>query len=373
MKKSAWTTEEDQLLLSLFAKYPNKWSQIARSIPGRTDDACSKRYREALDPKLKKDEWTDEEDMRLLEVFTQRGGPSNPKWGLIGQDMGRSGLGCRNRWRLLERKKNALYRQPPRISAEQASEPPQLLGDVWPGFIVQEPSVYFTSPWEHISLVNTSSVDLSTDFDVLGLSAGQLMGLHESNLLSDQSDMRPLDGQSATVMPGVTFTFTSSSLNDALTSSRAETHEARNGAGINTSSSGMQVTHSPPIDISLTSDAAESMSIELTENELNNIRSPSTISDASESLPVLDEGNGPTSGEAVYQSQHAYHESPSNSSPSGRTVTGCVSETVPPWRRLRTGIDATEGAGVRLVTLQSIGEQKPPKLSSKLPVSSKYV
>lgn len=93
VKKSAWTTEEDELLLSLYAQDPNKWSQIARGIPGRTDDACSKRYREALDPKLKKGEWTDEEDTRLLQCYAEHGG----KWGIIGPKLGRSGLGCRNR------------------------------------------------------------------------------------------------------------------------------------------------------------------------------------------------------------------------------------------------------------------------------------
>ena len=93
VKKSAWTADEDQLLLSLYADHPGKWSVIARGIPGRTDDACSKRYREALDPTLKKDEWTEEEDMKLVEAYGRLGG----KWGSIGQELGRSGLGCRNR------------------------------------------------------------------------------------------------------------------------------------------------------------------------------------------------------------------------------------------------------------------------------------
>lgn len=71
-----------------------KWSYIARHIPGRTDDACSKRYREALDPTLNKEEWTAREDERLLELFSQHGG----KWLLIGQELNRSRLACRNRF-----------------------------------------------------------------------------------------------------------------------------------------------------------------------------------------------------------------------------------------------------------------------------------
>jgi hypothetical protein len=66
---------------------------IARQIPGRTDDACSKRYREALDPSLIKEEWSLEEDGKLCDLYAQLGG----RWGQIGNQMHRSGLGCRNR------------------------------------------------------------------------------------------------------------------------------------------------------------------------------------------------------------------------------------------------------------------------------------
>jgi hypothetical protein len=113
VKKTAWTPEEDKRLLELYAIYHTKWAQIAREIPGdghgqamkakllilnitgRTDDACSKRYREALDPSLKKDEWTQEEDCRLTELYQRLGG----RWGQIGHELQRSGLGCRNRCR----------------------------------------------------------------------------------------------------------------------------------------------------------------------------------------------------------------------------------------------------------------------------------
>ncbi|KAG6837866.1 hypothetical protein H0H93_013019 [Arthromyces matolae] len=104
IKKSAWTTAEDELLLSLYTIHGTKWSAIAREIPGRTDDACSKRYREALDPALKKDEWTSDEDKRLMELFHEIGG----KWGQVGQELQRSGLACRNRHRLLLKRQTKL-------------------------------------------------------------------------------------------------------------------------------------------------------------------------------------------------------------------------------------------------------------------------
>ncbi|KAL4257294.1 MYB transcription factor 20 [Pleurotus pulmonarius] len=104
VKKSAWTAAEDDKLLECYRSLGPRWSAIARQIPGRTDDACSKRYREALDPTLRKDEWTPEEDSQLVHAYAQIGG----KWGQVGQELNRSGLACRNRWRLLERKKLAM-------------------------------------------------------------------------------------------------------------------------------------------------------------------------------------------------------------------------------------------------------------------------
>lgn len=100
LKKTAWTPAEDHLLTTLYSQHGSKWSTIARQIPGRTDDACSKRYREALDPSLKKEEWTPEEDTQLAQIYAQLGS----SWGQVGQALNRSGLACRNRWRLLQRK-----------------------------------------------------------------------------------------------------------------------------------------------------------------------------------------------------------------------------------------------------------------------------
>ncbi|KAF5375183.1 hypothetical protein D9758_000038 [Tetrapyrgos nigripes] len=100
VKKTAWSAEEDRSLIDLYNLHGPKWSYIARQIPGRTDDACSKRYNEALDPNLKRHSWTPDEDNQLLLLHVEMG----EKWVDIGKRLQRGGLACRNRYKLLERK-----------------------------------------------------------------------------------------------------------------------------------------------------------------------------------------------------------------------------------------------------------------------------
>ncbi|KZS96158.1 hypothetical protein SISNIDRAFT_548255 [Sistotremastrum niveocremeum HHB9708] len=127
IKKTTWTAEEDNLLLRLHSEHGPRWSVIARCIPGRTDDACSKRYREALDPTLNKSEWLPHEDEMLLELYKKLDG----KWSKVGHEMGRSGLGCRNRWRLLERRRIAKAKEASWDSAPSDAPTQQQLLEPW--------------------------------------------------------------------------------------------------------------------------------------------------------------------------------------------------------------------------------------------------
>ncbi|KAF8632550.1 hypothetical protein AX15_001765 [Amanita polypyramis BW_CC] len=145
VKKTAWTSDEDRQLLALYEQLGPKWSAIARGIPGRTDDACSKRYREALDPNLKKDVWAPEEDTKLMEVFTRIGG----KWGQVGHELQRSGLACRNRWRLLERKKS--HRNLQGNGIHHTAQPHIVIYEPSPYKDIQSPLLLTTSAEESIS------------------------------------------------------------------------------------------------------------------------------------------------------------------------------------------------------------------------------
>jgi len=48
-----WTSEEDAALLKSVTKYGKRWYEVARALPGRTDDQCAKRYKDAVDPSIR--------------------------------------------------------------------------------------------------------------------------------------------------------------------------------------------------------------------------------------------------------------------------------------------------------------------------------
>jgi len=50
-----WTTSEDAALLEAVKKHGKRWYEVAKDLPGRTDDQCAKRYKEAVDPSIRKD------------------------------------------------------------------------------------------------------------------------------------------------------------------------------------------------------------------------------------------------------------------------------------------------------------------------------
>lgn len=100
LKRGRWTEHEDKVLIEAYKKMGPVWHRIAQLIPGRTDDQCSKRYNDVLDPNISNRlrAWTSDEDRLLLELVKKHG----TRWRNIAKEMdGRTGLTCRNRWRKL--------------------------------------------------------------------------------------------------------------------------------------------------------------------------------------------------------------------------------------------------------------------------------
>jgi hypothetical protein len=101
-KNAKWTPEEDAILMCLVQEYidnnqiPN-WQSIAAQIPGKTIQQCNDRWNKCLDPKLRKGNWTAEEDQIIMDSVNQYG---PQKWTLIASHLppGRTGKQCRERW-----------------------------------------------------------------------------------------------------------------------------------------------------------------------------------------------------------------------------------------------------------------------------------
>eukprot|EP00793_Prasinoderma_coloniale_P005993 PRCOL_00004467-RA len=95
IRKDKWTEEEDQKLADLHKEYGNKWAEIARRLEGRTDQQCMGRWRRHLDPSIKKEAWAKDEDQLLLGLHKQHGS----SWALISQSIeGRTAQQCRARY-----------------------------------------------------------------------------------------------------------------------------------------------------------------------------------------------------------------------------------------------------------------------------------
>ncbi|KAH9301683.1 hypothetical protein KI387_013266, partial [Taxus chinensis] len=95
--KGGWTPEEDEILRRAVQSYKGKnWKKIAEFFPDRTDVQCLHRWQKVLNPDLIKGPWTKEEDDKIVELVKKYG---SKKWSVISQSLpGRIGKQCRERW-----------------------------------------------------------------------------------------------------------------------------------------------------------------------------------------------------------------------------------------------------------------------------------
>lgn len=93
--KRLWTADEDALLRRLAGAAPENWNVISTRLPGRTGKQCRERWLNHLRPDIRKGGWTPDEDSIIIREQARRGN----RWSDIARLLpGRSDNAVKNRY-----------------------------------------------------------------------------------------------------------------------------------------------------------------------------------------------------------------------------------------------------------------------------------